>query len=111
VLHAHSCVVRPGSGAIPDLGIPPTGDHPAGTEPGRSLSRSTEASPPQLGEQDQLRAACGRREPDQGVWEVRGKPQHYVSSKLMGWVALDRAVETGRDPRRQRSRGDLAGHR
>ena len=31
------------------------------------------------------------REPDQGIWEARGKPQHYVSSKLMGWVALDRA--------------------
>ena len=31
------------------------------------------------------------REPDQGIWEARGKPQHYVSSKLMSWVALDRA--------------------
>jgi alpha,alpha-trehalase len=33
------------------------------------------------------------REPDQGIWEARGAPQHYVSSKLMGWVALDRAAE------------------
>jgi GH15 family glucan-1,4-alpha-glucosidase len=33
------------------------------------------------------------REPDQGIWEARGKPQHYVSSKLMCWVALDRAAE------------------
>ena len=33
------------------------------------------------------------REPDQGIWEARGKPQHYVSSKLMGWVALDRAAK------------------
>jgi alpha,alpha-trehalase len=31
------------------------------------------------------------REPDQGIWEARGRPQHYVSSKLMCWVALDRA--------------------
>ncbi len=31
------------------------------------------------------------REPDQGIWEARGDPQHYVSSKLMCWVALDRA--------------------
>jgi alpha,alpha-trehalase len=30
--------------------------------------------------------------PDQGIWEARGKPQHYVSSKLMCWVALDRAA-------------------
>ncbi|WP_432844873.1 glycoside hydrolase family 15 protein [Amycolatopsis sp. CA-161197] len=33
------------------------------------------------------------RDPDQGIWEARGKPQHYVSSKLMGWVALDRAAK------------------
>src|SRR3954449_6939777 len=32
------------------------------------------------------------RKPDQGIWEARGKPQHYVSSKLMCWVALDRAA-------------------
>jgi alpha,alpha-trehalase len=31
------------------------------------------------------------REPDQGIWEARGEPQHYVSSKLMCWVAMDRA--------------------
>ena len=31
------------------------------------------------------------KQPDQGIWEARGKPQHYVSSKLMCWVALDRA--------------------
>jgi alpha,alpha-trehalase len=43
------------------------------------------------------------REPDQGIWEARGKPQHYVSSKLMCWVALDRAAklaELGGDPER-----------
>src|SRR5215207_3238850 len=28
--------------------------------------------------------------PDQGIWEARGEPRHYVSSKLMCWVALDR---------------------
>jgi GH15 family glucan-1,4-alpha-glucosidase len=32
------------------------------------------------------------REPDQGIWEARGRPQHYVSSKLMCWVAMDRAA-------------------
>jgi GH15 family glucan-1,4-alpha-glucosidase len=30
------------------------------------------------------------RQPDQGIWEARGKPRHYVSSKLMCWVAMDR---------------------
>ena len=33
------------------------------------------------------------REPDQGIWEARGEPQHYVSSKLMCWVAMDRAAK------------------
>ncbi len=32
------------------------------------------------------------REPDQGIWEGRGEPQHYVSSKLMCWVAMDRGA-------------------
>ena len=39
------------------------------------------------------RAAEVWREPDQGIWEARGAPQHYVSSKLMCWVALDRASQ------------------
>ncbi len=30
--------------------------------------------------------------PDEGVWEVRGGPQHFVYSKLMCWVALDRGL-------------------
>jgi GH15 family glucan-1,4-alpha-glucosidase len=32
------------------------------------------------------------RKPDQGIWETRGTPQHYVSSKLMCWVAMDRGA-------------------
>jgi GH15 family glucan-1,4-alpha-glucosidase len=34
-------------------------------------------------------------EPDQGIWEARGAPQHYVSSKLMCWIAMDRAAKLG----------------
>jgi alpha,alpha-trehalase len=44
----------------------------------------------------QTQAACATKiwqEPDQGIWEARGKPQHYVSSKLMCWVAMDRAAK------------------
>jgi GH15 family glucan-1,4-alpha-glucosidase len=42
---------------------------------------------------DQVRcAAKAWRRPDQGIWETRGKPRHYVSSKLMCWVALDRGA-------------------
>jgi GH15 family glucan-1,4-alpha-glucosidase len=32
------------------------------------------------------------RDPDRGIWEVRGEPQHFVSSKLFCWVALDRGA-------------------
>jgi GH15 family glucan-1,4-alpha-glucosidase len=32
------------------------------------------------------------REKDQGIWEVRGQPQHFLYSKVMCWVALDRAI-------------------
>ena len=50
----------------------------------------------------QVEAAIAAWEhPDQGIWESRGAPQHYVSSKLMIWVAVDRgarlAREIGRD--------------
>jgi GH15 family glucan-1,4-alpha-glucosidase len=44
----------------------------------------------------QAQAECATdvwRQPDQGIWEARGKPQQYVSSKLMCWVALDRAAK------------------
>ena len=81
------------------------------------------------------RGGCGRssrrrrsarpqvwRKPDQGIWEARGEPQHYVSSKLMCWVAMDRAsklaeirgdpeleADVGRRPPR-RSRQDILEH-
>jgi len=33
------------------------------------------------------------QEPDEGIWEVRGPKQHFTHSKLMAWVAFDRAVK------------------
>ncbi len=33
-------------------------------------------------------------QPDSGMWEMRGAPQHYVSSKVMVWVAFDRAIKS-----------------
>ena len=42
---------------------------------------------------DQVEAAIANwRKPDRGIWEVRGEPQHFTSSKLMCWVALDRGA-------------------
>ena len=31
---------------------------------------------------------------DQGIWEVRGHPQHFTHSKVMAWVAIDRAIQS-----------------
>ena len=35
-------------------------------------------------------------EPDRGIWEVRGEPQHFTASKVMCWVAVDRGVKLAR---------------
>jgi GH15 family glucan-1,4-alpha-glucosidase len=43
--------------------------------------------------QDQVKGAIAVWDkPDQGIWEARGEPKHYVSSKLMCWVAADRGA-------------------
>jgi GH15 family glucan-1,4-alpha-glucosidase len=47
------------------------------------------------------------QEPDAGIWEIRDDAAHHVHSKLMGWLALDRALriaDTHRLPARQRQR-------
>jgi len=36
----------------------------------------------------------GWQEPDEGIWEVRGPRRHFTHSKVMAWVAFDRAVKT-----------------
>ncbi|HEY2856009.1 MAG TPA: glycoside hydrolase family 15 protein [Gemmatimonadaceae bacterium] len=36
-------------------------------------------------------------QPDQGMWEVRGGPQHFTYSKVMAWVAVDRAIKSAED--------------
>jgi GH15 family glucan-1,4-alpha-glucosidase len=44
------------------------------------------------------------REPDAGIWEVRDKPDHFVHSKLMAWLALDRAARMAKSHRVKRGR-------
>ncbi|MBV9533835.1 MAG: glycoside hydrolase family 15 protein [Solirubrobacterales bacterium] len=59
-------------------------------------SRRSQRIPRRLWPLVQAQAECAKavwRRPDQGIWEARGKPRHYVSSKLMCWVALDRAAQ------------------
>jgi GH15 family glucan-1,4-alpha-glucosidase len=59
-------------------------------------SRRSQRLPRRLWPLVQAQAECAKalwRQPDQGIWEARGRPQDYVSSKLMCWVALDRAAQ------------------
>jgi alpha,alpha-trehalase len=59
-------------------------------------SRHSQRLPRRLWPLVQAQAECAKavwRQPDQGIWEARGEPRHYVSSKLMCWVALDRAAQ------------------
>jgi alpha,alpha-trehalase len=59
-------------------------------------TRRSQRLPRRLWPLVETQAECATRvwgEPDQGIWEARGAPQHYVSSKLMCWVALDRASQ------------------
>jgi alpha,alpha-trehalase len=59
-------------------------------------SRRSQRLPRRLWPLVEAQATCATavwRQPDQGIWEARGEPRHYVSSKLMCWVALDRAAE------------------
>ncbi len=42
------------------------------------------------------RAAEAWQEGDQGIWEMRGEPKHFVASKVMCWIALDRGAQMAR---------------
>ncbi|HEY7263815.1 MAG TPA: glycoside hydrolase family 15 protein [Trebonia sp.] len=58
----------------------------------RSRDRLDERRWPML--QRQVEAAIRHwREPDQGIWEVRGPAKHFTSSKILCWVALDRGAK------------------
>ena len=55
-------------------------------------------------------------EPDEGIWEVRGGRRHFTHSKVMAWVAFDRAIRTAervrpRGPGRALARAARAVHR
>ncbi len=77
-------------------------------------SRRSQRLPRRLWPIVEAQAECATRvwgEPDQGIWEARGAPQQYVSSKLMCWVAMDRAAKLAAmrgDAKRQDSWGATA---
>jgi GH15 family glucan-1,4-alpha-glucosidase len=43
------------------------------------------------------RAATIWKQPDQGMWEIRGEPRHFVHSKAMCWIALERGLQLARE--------------
>jgi GH15 family glucan-1,4-alpha-glucosidase len=61
----------------------------------RSRDRLDESIWPILSRQVEM-AIKHWREPDRGVWEVRGDPKHFTSSKVMCWVACDRGARLAR---------------
>jgi GH15 family glucan-1,4-alpha-glucosidase len=40
-------------------------------------------------------------QPDQGIWEMRGRPRHFVQSKAMCWIAADRGIKLAENTRRE----------
>ncbi len=65
---------------------------------GAHLGSNTKALVAELAE----RVADEWEEPDSGLWEARAEPRHYVYSKVMSWVALDRAAKLSRSSRQKR---------
>jgi GH15 family glucan-1,4-alpha-glucosidase len=56
------------------------------------LSTNESGWPAQLAFLEHLKSIW--RKPDQGIWEVRGAPRHFTHSKVMAWVAFDRAIKS-----------------
>ena len=61
----------------------------------RSVDRLDDRIWPILARQVEA-AIANWRQPDNGIWEVRGEPKHFTSSKMMCWVAADRGVRLAR---------------
>ena len=73
-------------GALTGLGLPAR----------KSAARRRHQSRPQTDPLPGGSAIAAWPHPDQGIWESRGAPQHYVSSKLMIWVAVNRGARLAR---------------
>ena len=40
-----------------------------------------------------MKSAISWKQPDRGIWEIRGDEKHFVFSKVLCWVAIDRAIK------------------
>ncbi|MGZ4589703.1 MAG: glycoside hydrolase family 15 protein, partial [Actinomycetes bacterium] len=86
--------VRVGNGAVDQLQLDVYGEVMDTLWLGRTydLDPNEDAWRMQLGLMDYLEKVW--KEPDEGLWEVRGGRKHFVHSKVLAWVAADRAVRT-----------------
>jgi GH15 family glucan-1,4-alpha-glucosidase len=96
-----SAPVRTGNGAVKQLQIDVYGEVLDALHQARRNGLDPDANAWRVQKKllDHLESAW--REPDEGIWEVRGPRQHFTHSKVMAWVAFDRAVKAvegfGRD--------------
>ena len=114
--HARSPVRLPrlAAGARRQRRVRPEATRRVGNAP--RLDRHAPAQPGPDGTESVCRASPGSStrqsssaaEPDQGIWEMRGPPQHFVASKVMCWVAADRGAHLAPAPRRPRARRTVA---
>lgn len=89
-----SAPVRIGNAAYSQLQLNVYGEimdvHHQARRSGLSTSKSGWAS--QLAFLEHLKEIWN--EPDEGIWEVRGPPRHFTHSKMMAWLAFDRAIKS-----------------
>jgi GH15 family glucan-1,4-alpha-glucosidase len=92
--YEHSSPVRIGNGASEQLQLDVYGEVLDALYQARA--HGLEQSVPAWSLQRHLLGALEKvwTEPDHGIWEIRGPKQHFTHSKVMAWVAFDRAVRT-----------------
>jgi GH15 family glucan-1,4-alpha-glucosidase len=92
--YARSTPVRVGNAASEQLQIDVYGEVMDALYQARAFGRTSELNTWSL--QKTLLRALEERwiEPDEGIWEIRGPRRHFVHSKVMAWVAFDRAVRS-----------------
>jgi GH15 family glucan-1,4-alpha-glucosidase len=97
--HQGSRPVRAGNGAVKQLQLDVFGEMLQGAW--LSSKMGVRLSPKYWSFlRDLVDDVCERwHQPDQGLWEIRDEPRHFIHSKLLCWVALDRAIRIARTRR------------
>jgi len=85
--------VRIGNGAYDQFQLDVFGEAMACLHLGRHHGLSAESDDWRVERELMSRLEQVWQEPDEGIWEVRGGSRHFTHSKLMAWVAFDRAVK------------------